>query len=428
MAKIKFYHQDSNEFTCNYESGQVVNIGDELNIILNSVNGYFTGITPHLAYYLNGVSQTVNMEKITDEQYTLNFIVPAISATSTITIKFYIENYITFDTKNISHCSFSSNPELIKKNEEIIFTVSADDGYYFETAPNISLYDNVGDYYIYEFTTDDNINYTLIHTFVGIPQTLELTAIAQVKPNVDKYGIIQIYNPTPNELKEIGKKRFYAVDSNIVDLGSFIANLIRIFVNVPKDNSSIVMLGGYNTDVECNTLIDDCVTTDCGYIDIVGVHENILDYENTNVEIYLPFVGIEKLDTEKVMNEKLHLVYKTNIINGDSIAIIYNTDGVIIYTFSCNLSFKIPYVVNGEYSNSTSLEINNSYLYGFTPFATIRTNKTYTNSNNISNDNRIAKIKDLHGYIECSNVFNTIVTTTKEREMIDSILKAGVII
>ena len=427
MAKMKFYHQDSNEFTCNYKANQVVNIGDELNIVLNAVNGYFSSFTPHLTYYLDG-NQSVNMEKITDEQYTLNFIVPVIGATSSLTIKFYISNYVEFDEKNISHCSFSSNPEKIKLNNETTFTVKADEGYYFESPPNISLYDDIGEYYTYEFTTDDNINYTLVHTFTDLPQMLILNAVAQVKPKVDKYGIIQIYNPTSNELKEIGKKRFYTLDSNIIDLGAFIANLIRIYVKLPKENSSIVMLGGYNTNVECNTLLDDCVTTDCGYIEIIGIHENILDYENTTVEIYLPFIGIEKLDTDKVMNEKLHLIYKTNIINGDSLALIYNTNGVIIYTFSCNLSYKIPYAVNGNYSNSTSLEVNNSYLYGFTPFATIRTNKTYTVNNTISNDNRIAKVKDLHGYIECSNVFNTIVTTTKEKEMIDNVLKAGVIL
>ncbi len=429
---------------CNLTSGyynctvnkNTFSAGDTINLTIQAVNCFFIETFPYISFYDDALSDTqkVYLDKIDDENYSLNYTFPATmyDDDSIINLWFNLEKYISI-TQNVSYCTVNITPaEKIKAGDTVNFTIKADSGYYFPNAPYLRVLSSYGDYNKYYFNTDDTgdykSNYYYSTSFVADNQSIELSASGQVAPKIDKYGIIQIYNPTPQEMKQIGDVRYYTSSGNILDLGIYISNIIKVFINVPQGNKATVMLGGYSTNVDCNVCVDDIIETDCGSIDIVGKYNNIMDYENTNIEIYLPFVGFKTLDTAKVMNNTLHLIYKTNIINGDSLACIFDSDNDLIYTYDCNLSFRIPYNLSGYYSNSTPLEITNNYLYGFTPFVIIRTNKSYNTGNIIANDNRVAKIKDLHNYIECSKVFNTIVTSTKEKEMIDSVLKAGVII
>ena len=356
----------------------------------------------------------------------------------TFKISFRLENCTTnLETEDIDYGSYIDTVTVNTYNtgEKIYIEVTAAKGYYFPqvpfiTAPDLDswgedfLTDETGDFkttyhYEYEYTGSENLE------SYDYPQ---VTAEAIEIPKIDnKYGIITIYNPTPEELALIGDER-YIYNQETVDLGDFISSLFKVFVNLPKGEKEVVSLGGFDTSVSCNVLVDDIIETDCGSVEIVGNYNNAMDYENTTVEIYLPFIGFKTLDTDKVMNETLSLFYKTNIINGDSIACISNTAGTLLYTFNCKASFEIPYRLNNDTEPKGQLEINSNYLFGFTPFITVRYNKAYNTSNVIANDNREVFIKDITGYIKCSEVFNTVKATATEKAEIERLLKEGIII
>lgn len=324
-----------------------------------------------------------------------------------------------------------------------LVTVTAEDGYYFDSVPYIMTQDYIGSRVRNYMQTDETGEYPTSfyllvddafaeETYMEEISTLgyekiQLSATAVRMPVLDKYGIITIYNPTPQQLKSIGEVRYYNSAGEMVDLGNYISNLIKVFVKIPQNEETEVMLGGYKTGVNCNVLDNDIIETDCGTIEIVGKYNNSMDYENTTVEIYLPLVGFQELETEKVMNETLSLIYKTNIVNGDSIACIYNTTGTLIYTFNCKASFEIPYKMNNGESQG-DVRIDSNYLFGFTPTVTVRYNKAYNASHAIGTDNQETTLDKLQGYVKCSEVFNTINATTKEKDEIDDLLKSGVII
>ena len=318
--------------------------------------------------------------------------------------------------------------------------VTANDGYHFVTPPYIrffasgnqtmytndegeyktSYYFNITQYWIYQMgmTSASQCNFRIYGD-------------AQAIPKSDKYGIIQIYNPTPTELKDISSVRYTTITNqtvNVTDLGEYISSLIRVFVKIPESDKTKVLLGGYDTGVMSNPVIDDVVETNCGTISIVGKYNNAMDYENTTVEIYLPLIGFKTLDTVKVMNETLSLFYRTNVINGDTIACIYNTTGTLLYTFNCRAGFEIPYKMNREDETHGKVDVNSNYLFGFTPFVTVRYNKAYNAAAIAANDDRETTLETLQGYVKCSEVFNTIKATAAEKEEIDNLLKQGVII
>lgn len=322
----------------------------------------------------------------------------------------------------------------------LIVTVVAENGYYFDTPPYIFYENEIGEGVRARMSTDEAGEYPSSFYFVidenfissnwvdvykGVAE-MSVGGLATRVPKLDKYGIITLYNPTPAELKQIGAVRYYSGDQ-AVDLGNYISSLIKVFVKVPQGDKTEVLLGGYGTNVECNVIDSDIVETDCGTIEIVGRYNNSMDYENTTVEIYLPLVGFQELETEKVMNETLSLIYKTNLVNGDSIACIYNTTGTLIYTFNCKASFEIPYMLNA-YDNKGDVRVDSNYLFGFTPTVTIRYNKAYNASHAVGNDNQETTLDRLQGFVKCSEVFNTINATTTEKDEIDTLLKSGVII
>lgn len=323
-----------------------------------------------------------------------------------------------------------------------IVQVLADDGYYFDTVPFVRVKDSIGSWGKYYMTSDETGDYKSSYYLViddafasksymsessvlGYA-SVQIAAEAVRIPQTDKYGIISMYNPTPLQLKEIGNVRYYSGDK-AVDLGEYITSLIKVFVKIPQNDVTEVRLGGYGTGVQCNVIDNDIVETDCGTVAIVGKYNNSMDYENTTVEIYLPLIGFKSLETEKVMNETLSLIYRTNVINGDTIACIYNTTGTLIYTFTCKASFDIPYRLN-TYDTKGDVGVNSDYLFGFTPTVTIRYNKAYNASQTVGTDNQETTLDKLQGYVRCSEVFNTINATTAEKEEIDDLLKTGVII
>ena len=335
--------------------------------------------------------------------------------------------YLTNATTNIS-------PDTVYyAGDTVDISIIANSGFCFESAPYILLYNaSTGNYDEIPFEpvqTTGVVTAYQLSWYISTSYNVDLYASAVVIPKTDKYGIIQIFNPTPDELKAIGEKRYQSSgEGGFVDLGSYITNISKIYVNLPEGTRGDVVLGGYDTNVQANYLFDDVIETDCGTIEIAGKYNNIMDYKNTTIEIYLPFIGFKELDTDKVMNEVLSLIYKTNIINGDSLACIYNTTGTLIYTFNCNLSFEIPYKMNADYDERSNLKVDSNYLFGFTPFVTIRTNKEYNTAAVAANDNRVATIGELNGYITCSQVFNTIKASTAEKQAIDNLLKTGIII
>lgn len=422
--------------TCSIENYTVLTRGEPNDITITADEGYIFETPPKLNNSASVLDVTLNDSKTVysgtvtlNTSYNVRLTAEAVEGSAPEpekTMHFNVE--ITDATTNVD------NETLYGGGDEVHVTVVANEGYYFATAPSISFINYSGTTTTYTMLTDDvdefKKNFYYDFTFPDKVQlnTVNINGNAQVIPEVDKYGIITIYNPTPAELKEIGNVRYMHTTDSSVDLGNYIANLIKVFVKIPKEKTANVVVGGYNTDVVSNVVTTDVIETDCGSVEIVGNYNNAMDYDNTTVEIYLPLIGFKQLDTEKVMNETLSLIYKTNVINGDTIACLYNAKGTLLYTFNTTASFEIPYRLNSVIEPKGQLEINSNYLFGFTPFITVRYNKAYNTANVIANDNREVFIKDITGYIKCSEVFNTVKATATEKAEIESLLKEGIII
>ena len=85
-----------------------------------------------------------------------------------------------------------------------------------------------------------------------------------------------------------------------------------------------------------------------GKIEVTEFYGSLLDYSPyTDIQIYLPYVGLRPLDTDDIMGSTLELRYRIDISNGAGLALLRvtnksrNLDGVM-YQWPCSVSYPVP--------------------------------------------------------------------------------------
>ena len=370
-------------------------------------------------YYLFNVS---NMYVASDYYYTINAqgVAPE---TYTVTV-------------TLTNCSCSVNDgQSFPKGVDFTATLTPDSGYYFESAPRLVAHIQGADVY-YNFVEGENGIWSL--TVDGATTNLwssvsgqnpSITANAQVipSPSVTKYGFITLYKPSSDNLESLANVRFYKDTSgNYIDLGQYISNVYRTFFTVPTSKSATLNLGGYSTDITTPVIENDTITLNCGSVEVTGKYNNIMDYNNTTIEIFLPFVGIVALDTSKCIGKTLTLTYIVNLVNGKGIITLIDNDNIIVYNGSCECTFKVPYKVNQLDTIQGDISIESNYLLGFTPYIIIRRDKSIDTPT--KSDIGTIALATYNGYIKGRLLNNTILATEKEKAEIESLFNSGVYI
>lgn len=68
---------------------------------------------------------------------------------------------------------------------------------------------------------------------------------------------------------------------------------------------------------------------------------NFLDFTQTNVSIFLPFVGIRQLQADDVMGNTIEVQYNLDVVTGAGAAFVKCGESVL-YTFPCQVGYDIP--------------------------------------------------------------------------------------
>lgn len=144
-------------------------------------------------------------------------------------------------------------------------------------------------------------------------------------------GLMTLYNPTVSELQALG--RFLWSDG--LDLNSFkklfndpfdtLLGLSIIPIVPPTSGTKKIMFGNLDSGVSAKVISHQFVpNVDMGSVTLGEVYNGALDYSPfTTVSIYLPFIGYRELNVQDIMNSKIHLVYKFDVLTGGCIAELY---------------------------------------------------------------------------------------------------------
>ena len=165
-------------------------------------------------------------------------------------------------------------------------------------------------------------------------------------------GLWSIYNPTINELKSLGG---YLWSSNIIEiLQKFLNNpmdciisLHMIYATPSTNGKQNIILGYLDSGVSANVVSNQFINIDCGSVNTAEYFGDARDYVSpyTDVECYLPFIGIVKLKTEDIIASNINIIYTLDVLTGAILCKIFVTKNGArqqLYTFNGNASVQIP--------------------------------------------------------------------------------------
>lgn len=347
-------------------------------------------------------------------------------------------------TNNISvsiespNASVTYTPTSVTRNDSVTFNVLPNTGYEITNA-YLRYTDTVGGLDTLYFTiADDKLSAT--YTFDTSQMAKSATQIfiyvtTQLSANVPTTSIkfIDVYKLSGDNLVELSSKRWYIADStnpqNVVDLAYYISSIKKFYCNIPTSGTGNIALAWFDTGISADIVSSDFTSIDCGTLTIDNPNNNNNDFTNTEIQILLPFIGIQTLDPYKIIGNSVHLYYKVSTITGDCIAVIECND-IIIYSFTGNISENIPYVLNNvQWQLKGAIEVNSTVLYGFTPILTVFYHDNYNDNNTILlNDEKYTLLSDLTdlNYVDDVVITDSSIPENVSNE-IERVLNNGVI-
>jgi hypothetical protein len=307
-------------------------------------------------------------------------------------------------------------------------------------------------------------------------------------------GFLNIYKPSDANLRAFGAALWTnAFNVKWTDIDS-VSNLILNAVSNPIDfiiglfmlpvtpsvgGSSGIYLGGINVNtVSAPRVTSQWVTIDFGTIEINELYASYLDYANSRVSIYLPYVGTADIDVQEINGGRIWLRYIVDVFTGACVANVHCTKATLtpwgvtytnetVHSYSGNMALQLP-ISAGSFDTMTQGLINVGLGLGTnTPAVAMQGGKEVltglggdvTTRGSLSSntgklgyqtpylmftrpiETRPANLGSLHGYsagvggilnqfkgfVVCSDVkLDGVTATDSELNEIESILKSGV--
>lgn len=194
------------------------------------------------------------------------------------------------------------------------------------------------------------------------PDTGEGNSPAVIVPTGNASALWSVYNPSLGELNSLGA---WLWSSNFIDqlLKLFndpmqaIIGLHKIFAPPAISGAGTIKVGYLDSGVSSNLVGSQYSTVDCGAVNCYEYFGNVLDYDpHTKVSLFLPFIGIVKLNTAEVMRGVVRVVYHVDVFSGACLAEVQVTrdgGGGTLYTYAGDASVRYP-ISSGSYMGMVS--------------------------------------------------------------------------
>lgn len=163
-------------------------------------------------------------------------------------------------------------------------------------------------------------------------------------------ALFTVYNPSQANVDALGA---YLWTQNIVELiAQFFQNpldaiisLHLVYCTPTTGATKNIKLGYLDSGVSAATVTSQYVEIACGDVTIPEMYHNALDYNNVDLQVFLPFIGFRKLSTKELMGAILRITYTVDVYTGICLAKLYAVrPGVsqLLYTFEGNCAIDIP--------------------------------------------------------------------------------------
>ena len=192
------------------------------------------------------------------------------------------------------------------------------------------------------------------------PKRNEGSTPLSVVPSGEMDALFTVYNPNLTELKQFGSwlwegDFFDQLKKLFSDPMQAIIGLHKIYVpttNLPEKQN--IRCGYISSGIPSYVVANQYTTINCGRVSLLEYFGNVFDYEPyTSIKLYLPFIGIVKLDVSEVMRSTIEIAYHVDVLTGACLAevkVIRDTTESVLYTFTGNMGVQYP-LSAGSYMN-----------------------------------------------------------------------------
>lgn len=186
---------------------------------------------------------------------------------------------------------------------------------------------------------------------------IELPDIESLNANsISNTKFLSCYKMTPAQLSKLGDELwsdniFTQISNTVLKPTDFIVNLSLLPVDVGGVTKLIkagkILLNG----AEGALISQQFIRVDCGTIEVKKKWGGAIDYQ-TDVSIFLPFIGEQSLNANEVMGASLNIIYTVDILSGSCIAsvrVIKDNLDAVLYQFSGNMASNFP-ITSADYA------------------------------------------------------------------------------
>ena len=237
---------------------------------------------------------------------------------------------------------------------------------------------------------------------------------------------------TNSELDDLSNKLINYIKAGpeiaTYDYTRFINQVYRLPFTLPSfmlTDTTKVECGLVNLSINTHELTKETYEINVGTIDCLGLNKNSLDYNSLECNLILPYVPSIKLSINDLIDNKLKITYRINLLNGMCTIVIDNDTGNI---YTGNISVATNLQIFGSYEDkdigNLNSVLNNKVRQAY---LIISSNKPINNLTCYPcNDH--GTLKNYHGLTKTTNTSINIGGTINEVNDIISQLEKGVII
>lgn len=175
-------------------------------------------------------------------------------------------------------------------------------------------------------------------------------------------SLYSVYNPTQEQLNQFGawlwsSDFFEQIKKLFNDPMQAIIGLHKVYSPVQTSGLGTIKCGYLNSEVPSKLVSEQYVTVDCGSVSLQEYFGNVFDYPPfTEISIYLPFIGVRRLDPSDIMRATVSVKYHVDVFTGACLADVNvkrDTAGGVLYTFPGSCSVQYP-LSSGSYMGIVS--------------------------------------------------------------------------
>ena len=193
---------------------------------------------------------------------------------------------------------------------------------------------------------------------IGLPNLDFLNA-----NSISNTKFFSCYKMTPGQLSVLSEHLWTdwrniteAIGNSILKPLDFVVSLNMLPVNV-ESTPKVIKMGWFtlNSVVQGGLINQQYVRVDCGSLTVKKKWGGAIDYQ-TDVSLFLPFIGEVTLNANEVMGATLTVIYTVDIMSGNCIAsvqVVKDGFNAILYQYNGNVASNFS-ITSLDYSNVMS--------------------------------------------------------------------------